>query len=236
MSKIIVKNIGEVTIRRSAKARRLILSIKHDGTPQVTVPVGIPMILAKRFVIAHQNWIKTNSKSSLEQQDFCDGEHIGSKHRLIIKRGEKITSRVSTDSITVTVPNDLTSASRAVQDEITKAAARAMRREAEEKLPSRLYELAQSLGYSYNEVRCKSLKTRWGSCSSNKVINLNIWLMQLPGHLIDYVLIHELAHLKFPHHQKTFWQEVARSVPSYKQLRKELKQYRPALMHPSELS
>lgn len=235
MSKIIVKNIGEVTFRRSAKARRLILSISHDGTPKVTVPVGIPMIMAKRFVLKNSDWISKNSVINT-RSSFSDGDVIGRTHRLTFKRGESLKSRVSADRITIIIPNNQDSPSSSVQAEIKKAATRALRRQAEESLPSRLYQLAQSLGYSYKEVRCKSLKTRWGSCSSNKVINLNIWLMQLPDELIDYVLVHELAHLQFPHHQPDFWQEVAKTIPTYKQLRKELKRYRPTLMHPSELS
>jgi len=69
---------------------------------------------------------------------------------------------------------------------------------------------------SFNQLRVKRLKTRWGSCSSLKNINLNIQLIHHPLSLIDYVIVHELAHLVHMNHSKRFWKLVAQYYPEYK--------------------
>ena len=68
-------------------------------------------------------------------------------------------------------------------------------KKAKEYLPYRLEYFAKLYGYSYNKCRLSHANTRWGSCSSNKTISLNIGLMKLPVNLRDYVILHELAHL-----------------------------------------
>ncbi len=73
------------------------------------------------------------------------------------------------------------------------------------------------------------MKSRWGSCSTTGVINLNIWLMQLPDSLIEYVCCHELAHLNNPHHQKEFWEELSKMIPDYRECKKILKTHSPSL-------
>lgn len=79
----------------------------------------------------------------------------------------------------------------------------ALRRQAEMRLPKRLAQLAGEL--RYNRVCIKDIHTRWGSCSSLGNINLSLWLMLAPSHLIDYVLCHELAHLREMNHGPRFW-------------------------------
>ena len=71
----------------------------------------------------------------------------------------------------------------------------------------------------------KNIKTRWGSCSSLNNINLNLHLMRLPDHLIDYVILHELAHTKEKNHGKSFWNLVDSLVMDLKEMKKELKTY-----------
>ncbi|HXH27008.1 MAG TPA: M48 family metallopeptidase [Candidatus Acidoferrum sp.] len=105
---------------------------------------------------------------------------------------------------------------------------KALRKKAKEFLPSRLQQLAAKHGFSYQKSRLSSAGTRWGSCSSRGTISLNIYLMTLPSELIDYVIIHELCHTKHMNHSRSFWQLVAAYCPDYKQLRRLLKQHRPA--------
>lgn len=73
--------------------------------------------------------------------------------------------------------------------------------------------------------RLSQAKTRWGSCNSRGVINLNWRLIQLPLHLVDYVVVHELAHLIEMNHSKAFWEVVGRVCPRYREARKLLKNY-----------
>ena len=96
-------------------------------------------------------------------------------------------------------------------------------------LPRRLQYLADLGDFHYTKVRYGNAKGRWGSCSSQGVISLNVALMRLPKELIDYVLIHELSHTKHLNHSEAFWSLVETYYPDYKTARKELKSYSPYL-------
>ena len=90
-----------------------------------------------------------------------------------------------------------------------------------------LQQLADQYGFAYNSVSMKQLKARWGSCSHKRDITLNIFLMQLPWQLIDYVLVHELVHTKVLHHGQDFWTSFAACLPDAKKRRSELRAYHP---------
>lgn len=96
-------------------------------------------------------------------------------------------------------------------------------------LPYRLEYFAQKYGYSYAKIRLSHANTRWGSCSSNRTISLNIGLMQVPEPLRDYVILHELAHLNYMDHSPAFWAEVAEHDPRYKTHRSKLKAFSPGV-------
>ena len=96
-------------------------------------------------------------------------------------------------------------------------------------LPYRLEYFAKLYGYSYTKIRLSHAGTRWGSCSSNQTISLNIGLMQVPEPLRDYVIIHELAHLNHMNHSGEFWAEVAKHDPRYKTHRTKLKAFTPGV-------
>ena len=85
-----------------------------------------------------------------------------------------------------------------------------------EYLPMRLNDLSIKLKLSYNRVSIKQQKTRWGSCSIRGNINLNRNLMLMPSEVVDYVLHHELIHLKVLNHSAMFWEELRSSFPHYK--------------------
>lgn len=80
-------------------------------------------------------------------------------------------------------------------------------------------------GFVYASVRIKRTTSRWGSCSQKKNLNFNYQLVHLPIELVDYVVVHELCHLKEMNHGKDFWKEVARAIPNHKALRSRLSQY-----------
>lgn len=102
-------------------------------------------------------------------------------------------------------------------------------KKAREYLPYRLEYLAKRFGYQYNRCRLSHANTRWGSCSSNRTISLNIGLMKLPEPLRDYVIIHELAHLNHMNHSKAFWIEVAAHDQRYREHEKKLKKFNPGV-------
>lgn len=76
-----------------------------------------------------------------------------------------------------------------------------------------------------NKVSFRKNKSRWGSCSAKNNISLNTQLIKMPIENIQYVVVHELAHIKHKHHQKSFWEEVEKFIPNYKILDGALKQY-----------
>lgn len=100
---------------------------------------------------------------------------------------------------------------------------------AKEYLPYRLEYYAKLYNYHYDKIRLTHANTRWGSCSSNRTISLNIGLMQVPEPLRDYVILHELAHLNHMDHSKAFWDEVGSHDKRYKDHRKRLKQFTPGV-------
>ena len=102
-------------------------------------------------------------------------------------------------------------------------------KKAREYLPYRLEYWAKRHGYKYEKCHLSHANTRWGSCSSNRTISLNIGLMKVPEPLRDYVILHELAHLNHMNHSKSFWAEVASHDPNYKTHEKKLKHFSPGL-------
>ena len=102
-------------------------------------------------------------------------------------------------------------------------------KKAREYLPYRLEYYAKLYGYTYTKCRLSHANTRWGSCSSNKTISLNIGLMKVPEVLRDYVILHELAHLNHMDHSKAFWAEVGSHDKNYKNHEKKLKHFSPGI-------
>lgn len=101
-----------------------------------------------------------------------------------------------------------------------------LRLQAKAYLPRRTAELAYMWGFEYKGVKIQSSRTRWGSCSASCSINLSLFLMTVPEHLIDYVILHELCHTKHHDHSPAFWAEMDRVTDGKaKILRKELRKY-----------
>ena len=102
----------------------------------------------------------------------------------------------------------------------------ALRARAKKELPPRLAELAALHGFEYNKVFIKNNVSNWGSCSSRKNINLNLRLVTLPPELRDYVLLHELCHLKYMNHGPQFHALLESVCPGHRALQKAMKEYK----------
>ncbi|MFC1964919.1 M48 family metallopeptidase [Chloroflexota bacterium] len=92
-------------------------------------------------------------------------------------------------------------------------------------LTRRLKQLADKYGFVYNTVSFRNQKTRWGSCSSQNNISLNIKLITLPDELIDYVILHELIHTREKNHGKAFWAEMDKIMGNGKKMTLKLRKY-----------
>lgn len=101
-----------------------------------------------------------------------------------------------------------------------------LRKEAKTYLPARLAFLAEKYSFTYNQVRIKNNISNWGSCSRKGNINLNLNLMRLPEDLRDYVILHELCHLKVPNHGPEFHSLLENLCPDHRTKEKELRKYR----------
>jgi len=97
--------------------------------------------------------------------------------------------------------------------------------EAARLITNKAEQLSSQMGISYKRIFIRGQKTRWGSCSHKKNLSFNWKLIMAPEPVIDYVIIHELAHLKEMNHSKKFWELVARYCPRWREYRKWLKQH-----------
>lgn len=100
------------------------------------------------------------------------------------------------------------------------------RQQIREKLAQRVQQYCHIMGVTVGRLTIRNQKTRWGSCSSKGNINLNYQLYYLPEELLDYVVIHELAHRRYMNHSAQFWAEVGTYCPDYKARRAKLREYR----------
>ena len=158
-------------------------------------------------------------------------------------RAKRIVISVKPDFVRVTVPRrqTLKNAQKFVEQKIdwikthsknmqllrkkSKELHKIKREDAREKLGKRLSELAQEHNFQYNRVSIRNQKTRWGSCSSKDNISLNMKLLHLPDHLIDYILLHELVHTRVKNHSKSFWDELETVVPNARSIDEQLREY-----------
>ncbi|MGB5505692.1 MAG: SprT family zinc-dependent metalloprotease [Sulfurovum sp.] len=97
--------------------------------------------------------------------------------------------------------------------------------QAQKHIPAHVESWAEKMNLSPADIRFRKTKRQWGSCSGKNVLSFNTMMMKLPHDVIEYIIIHELAHIKHKHHQKDFWQLVEQHLPDYKRQVKELKTY-----------
>ena len=97
-------------------------------------------------------------------------------------------------------------------------------------IPDRAAYYAPLVGASYGRITIRAQRSRWGSCSSKGNLNFNCLLMLVPAHVLDYVVVHELCHLRELNHSPRFWAEVERILPDYKVSRTWLKEHGDSLI------
>ena len=226
MPTITDSEFGEITVTRRALASRVSLRIAPNGRIRITMPLHAPLTSAKLLIKRSRRSIQ---KLIAEQQGdfpYSTSQQIGKSHNLLVEQGEPAVKTVGT-SIIINARDDQEFADPIFQQSIRDHVVKALRKEAKSYLPRRLKFLAEQHDFHYDKTRLTHSSSRWGSCSSNGTISLNIALMNLPFELLDYVLIHELCHTRQMNHSQAFWCEVAAINPRYKQHRTALKKYTP---------
>lgn len=116
------------------------------------------------------------------------------------------------------------------QPPISEEELEALAKKAKEVIPPKAIAYAKVLGVSFQRITIRNQQTRWGSCSSKGNLNFNCFLMLCPEDVVDYVVVHELCHLKEMNHSKRFWALVESVLPEYRVQRKWLRDHGAEIM------
>lgn len=225
------EEFGEITLRRSAKASYVRIRVAPDGRLRASLPLYAPLFLVKRLVKTSREQLRHLLDEHHSNSAFTDGMSIGKSHTLTVRptTGTSPSAKRHGQRIIVSLPATMSLSDASVARIVRSRIGEALRIEAKSYLPKRLRFLADQHGFDYEKVRFSHASGRWGSCSSNGTISLNIALMKLPFELIDYVLIHELCHTVQMNHSQAFWQLVESADPLYKTHRRLLKEETPSI-------
>ncbi|MGC1177389.1 MAG: SprT family zinc-dependent metalloprotease [Candidatus Saccharimonadales bacterium] len=218
-----------VTVYKRKASRSLRLSIAPGGEIRVSIPTWTPYAAGVAFARSRLQWIK---EQRLTKQQLRQGQLIGKAHHLQFSQEPSrttVATRVQSTQVVVSYPLEMPISHSEVQRAAELASIRALRKQARQLLPQRLAQLAAKHDFTYQSVRIKQLKSRWGSCDHQTNIVLSLFLMQLPWECIDYVLLHELTHTKILHHGPKFWSAMSMVVPDLPRIRKEMRTYQPLL-------
>lgn len=220
--------LGTITWKVNAKARRMTFRTKPEGV-FATVPTGTTQKeVEKAIETLRPKLLKAKEKAKpkplIDLNYRIDAEFF--KLSLVSGNRERFLSHSELGEMRIICPPNADFNDAGLQEWLKKVIVEALRRNAKIVLPPRLYMLSMRHGLPYEQLKINSSKGRWGSCSAKKHINLSCYLMLLPSHLIDYVLLHELAHTKEMNHSEKFWALLDKLTDGKaKALRKELMQF-----------
>lgn len=221
-----------VTVYKRRSSRSLRLTVSPSGQVKVSIPAWAPYRAGVEFARSRLDWIAGQRQPPVMLRS---GQAVGKAHHLRFVSDDsrtKLSSRVNANEIIISLPAGMNSHDSEAQAAAEKACVRALRVQAENLLPRRLRDLAARHNLPFESVSIKLLKGRWGSCDQHKNIVLNLFLLQLPWDLIDYVLLHELTHTKVLRHGPEFWSCMETLLPDVKDRRKRLRGHQP-IVHSS---
>jgi predicted metal-dependent hydrolase len=198
---------------RVRRARKYILRVRPDGTLRVTIPRGGSRQEAERFVAKHLGWAEQERRRVVAQHAPVQW-HAGDTIMLL---GAPAPLRVEhrPDRSVLHVGDQPVRIADDVSD-LRPAAEAALRQIAIRRLVPRVHELAAEHGLEVTRVTVRNQRSRWGSCSRTGAIALNFRLVQMPPHICEYVLLHELMHLRQPNHSRRYWRLVEQVCPEFR--------------------
>jgi len=222
------KELGRLIVRINSRAKRLIFRTKNNE-----ITVTVPPQTSEKEVEAAVEQLRAKllaSKDKLSNSLINLDYKINTEYfrlSLIKDNRDQFLAHSELGEMQIICPPSADFADEKLQTWLRKVIEEALRRNAKIILPPRLYTLAEQNKLRYKSVKINSSRGRWGSCSAQKGINLSYFLVLLPQHLIDYVLLHELCHTREMNHGERFW-DLLNSYTDGKALilREELKKYK----------
>lgn len=206
-------------IQRSNR-RSLALTIDQEGELIVKAPLSMSLDEIFRFINQKQKWIddrqtkiKSTLKGNFEIINYQKVLLLGKKYDVCMTKG--IASPYLTNQALII---QKTSSFNTIKQQIKSY----LIDNCDTILMSRIVKIARKFGFSYNSIKIISSKAKWGMCDSNKNLYFNFKLLMLTPEIIDYVVVHELCHLKQMNHSDKFWKLVSKIMPNYKQIKKTL--------------
>ena len=217
-------DIHPVLYKKNARAKRYILRVDLEGNVVVTVPRYGTQNEALDFARSKADWIEAQLSEDRRLPEPAAWQ-VGS---MILFRGVEVPLEgigpdphhsIQLGDLIIPCPR------KGWPENLRPTIEAAMAKKAAQELFSRTEELAKLHGYRINRIVVKNQKTRWGSCSIKRNINLNWRLIQTPAFVMDYIILHELSHLKHMNHSTRFWAEVERVCPDYRKAEAWLKSH-----------
>src|SRR5581483_1655442 len=206
--RVMVADIGEVILSKRHGSSNIRLSISTHGQVRVGMPYWTPYEAGLLFLLNKKGWVQEHLLKQAPIR-LSHGTRIGKTYKIVFFQNKsKIGSIIKVSGKAINVTSDRQLSDPELQKQVYKACEKALFLEAKSELPPRIEALSNKYDLPYNQLRVRKLISRWGSCSNNKNISLSSYLVQLPWELVDYVIIHELAHTRFLNHSRDFWQLV----------------------------
>ena len=204
------------------RARRYVLRLRPDGSARVTIPRGGSIAEGLRFAERHGDWLEKQIQKLAAGSSETREWRIGTE---IWFRGERVKiEQTIRDDLVVQLGREMVSVSDstanlrpAIENHLWKLAAT--------ELPSIVIAFATLHGLPVRRVTVRNQRSRWGSCSPRGTISLNWRLIQTPPNVRDYIILHELCHLREMNHSSRFWEEVERVCPGYARAEKWLRRH-----------
>lgn len=212
---------ADLVFVRSLRARNYRLTLRRDGVAVATVPARGSEREARHFVDQHRAWLERARLRQARRPRVAERWTIGTP---VLWRGELTEIRVACEGPkpAVCLAADVFRVASPAGDLRPGLEARFARR-AKIELPARTWELAAETGADVKHVTVRNQRSRWGSCSAGGTVSLNWRLVQTPDSVRDYIIYHELMHLREMNHSGRFWARVGEVCPGWRDAERWLK-------------
>jgi predicted metal-dependent hydrolase len=218
---------------KRGKRRTIGLTVRPEGL-SVSAPRWTPVGEVEAFIHQKADWVLDKLRASRERAgeldrartvwaDGCEFHYLGQRTRLLLDPTQSRAHQLQAAEGAHAPILRLGLARTATEAQIRDAAQAWLTRQAKALFAERLAHFAPQLGVSYKTLRLSSAGTRWGSASADGTIRLNWRLIHLSTEMIDYVVVHELSHLRHMDHSPQFWDVVASVMPDHAQRRQALR-------------